>query len=271
MSFAPVVPFGGFAGWTFLKRTMATQQTAFAAAPEQKRDTAYFRETIGSISTAEQLVGDRRLLKVALGAFGLDDDLNNRFFIRKVLEEGTLKDGALALRLADPRYREFSSAFGFGDFTTPNTRFSDFPDKILAAYAQRRFETAVGQQNDTMRLALNAEREVATLAKRTTSEDTKWFTVMGSRPLRQVFQTALGLPSSFASLDIDQQLSVLKDRTDRVFGSPTVSQFAEPGTMDRLVRTYLSRAEATGGPGVSQNSLALQLLQAGSFQPARYR
>lgn len=271
MAFAPVIPFGGYAGWTFLKRTMATQQTALAAAPEQRRDTAYFRENIGKIDTAEQLVSDRRLLKVALGAFGLEADLGNRFFIRKVLEDGTLKDGALALRLADPRYREFSAAFGFGDFAIPNTKMSDFADKTLAAFAQRGFETAVGQQNDTMRLALNAEREVATLAKRSSSEDTKWFTVMGSRPLRQVFQTALGLPASFASIDLDQQLTVLKDRTDRMFGSPTVSQFAEPENMDKLLRMFLTRSDAAAGAAGAQNSLALQLLQAGSFRPARFR
>jgi hypothetical protein len=271
MTFAPVIPFGGYAGWTFLKRTMATQQAALASAPEQKRDTAYFRENIGGVSTAEQLVGDRRLLKVALGAFGLDDDLSNRFFICKVLEEGTLKDGALALRLADPRYREFSAAFGFGNFATPNTKLTDFADKTLAAYGQRRFEAAVGQQNDTMRLALNAEREVVSLARRASSEDTKWFTIMGSKPLRQVFQTVLGLPVSFASIDIDQQLTVLKDRTDRVFGTSTVSQFAEPAQLDRLLRTYLTRAEVAPSPGAAQGSLALQLLQAGSFGPTRFR
>lgn len=270
MSFAPVIPFGGYAGWTFLKRTMASQQAALAASPEQTRDAAYFREKIGSISTAEQLVGDRRLLKVALGAFGLEADLNNRFFIRKVLEDGTLKDGALALRLADPRYRDFSAAFGFGNFSTPNTKLSDFADRTLAAYAQRGFEAAVGQQNDTMRLALNAEREVAALARRSSSEDTKWFNIMGSKPLRQVFQTALGLPASFASIDIDQQLTVLKDRSDRVFGSPDVSQFADPQAMDKLLRTFLTRSEAIAGPSSPQNSLALQLLQAGSFRPARF-
>lgn len=271
MSFVPVIPFGGYTGWTFLKRTLATQQTALAAAPEQRRDTAYFRENIGKIETAEQLVSDRRLLKVALGAYGLDGDLNNRFFIRKVLEEGTLKEGALALKLADPRYREFSSAFAFGNFAIPNTKLSDFADKTLAAYAQRRFETAVGQQNDTMRLALNAEREVGTLARRTSSEDTKWFMVMGSKPLRQVFQTAFGLPASFASMDVDQQLTVLKDRADRMFGSPSVSQFAEPENLDKLVRTFLTRSDAASGLANSQSSLTLQLLQAGSFGATRFR
>lgn len=271
MSFTPVIPFGGFAGWTFLKRTMATQQTALAASPEQKRDTAYFREKIGSVTSAEQLVGDRRLLKVALGAFGLEADLNNRFFIRKVLEEGTLKDGALALRLADPRYREMSAAFGFGNFSVPNTKLSDFADKTLAAYAERRFESAVGQQNDTMRLALNAEREVASLARRGTGEDTKWFSIMGSRPLREVFQTVLGLPRSFASIDIDQQLTVLKDKTEATFGASSVSQFTDPKQLDKLVRLYLTRSDLAASAGSSQNSLVMQLLQAGSFGPSRLR
>lgn len=47
--------------------------------PKIRNDEAYFRAKIGSVKTAEQLVSDRRLLKVALGAFGLEADINNRF------------------------------------------------------------------------------------------------------------------------------------------------------------------------------------------------
>ena len=94
MSFSPVVPSGGYAGWTFLKRTQDRQQAALQADPVFKRDEAYFRAKIGSVTSAEQLVSDRRLLKVALGAFGLDADINNKFFLRKVLEDGTLSTDA---------------------------------------------------------------------------------------------------------------------------------------------------------------------------------
>lgn len=264
MSFAPVVPFGGYAGWAFLKRTMPGQQVALASAPERQRDEAYFREKIGSIGTAEELVSDRRLLRISLGAFGLDDDINNRFFIRKVLEDGTLKDGALALRLADPRYREMSEAFGFGNFPTPNTKLSDFADKTLEAYGVRQFEAAVGRSSETMRLALNAEREVATLASKSTSADTKWYSVMGSKPLRQVFETVLGLPASFAAIDIDQQLSVFKDKAEAVFGSSDLGQFAQPEAMEQLIRSYVTRADLSVTNAATPGSAALQLLQAGS-------
>jgi hypothetical protein len=264
MNFSPVVPFGGYLGWTFLKRTQDRQVQTMQADPVYKRDEAYFRDKIKSVKTAEQLVSDRRLLKVALGAYGLDGDINNRAFLQKVLEGGTLKPEALANKLADKRYLEFSAAFGFGDFSVPSTQLSDFADKILARYKDRQFEIAVGQRSDAMRLALNAGREIKSLAEKNTTEDAKWFTIMGSAPLRKVFETALNLPSSFASVDIDQQIAVFKNRAERAFGSEGVSQFTDPAKREALVRRFLTLAEQ-GGPQPA-GSAALQLLQAGRWR-----
>lgn len=264
MSFQPALPIGGYAGWTFLKRTETAQRAAFERSPELARDEAYFRERIGSVRTAEALVSDRRLLKVALGAFGLDGDINNRFFIRKVLEDGTLKPGALGNRLADKQYAALSAAFGFGDFSVPRTQLSTFPDQILSAYKSRQFEAAVGTRDATMRLALNAEREVKALASRSMSDEAKWFTVMGNRPMRAVFETALRLPTSFGALDIDRQLDVLRDKTRAAFGRADFAQFADPAGLDRLVRRYLVMAEigaTVPSGGFSGAAAALTLLQ----------
>lgn len=262
MSFAPIIPFSGYTGWSFLKRTMEMQKTAFQAAPDLKRNEDYFRAKIGTVKTAEALVSDRRLLSVSLGAYGLGDDINNRFFIRKVLEDGTLNPDALSNRLADKQYKAFSSGFGFGDYATPRTQLTDFADKTLAAYRARSFETAVGAQDDNLRLALNAERELATLSQRSASDDTLWFTVMGSTPLRKVFETALGLPSSFASLDLDRQLGILKEKTEKVFGEGTIAQFSDPESVETLIRRFLVRSEALASYSASTpGAMALQLLQ----------
>jgi hypothetical protein len=264
MSFSAVVPAGGYTGWAFLKRTQDRQQALQQAQPQMQRDEAYFREKIGMVKTADGLVSDRRLLRLALGAFGLDSDLGNRFFIRKVLEEGTLARNSLANRLSNSAYREFSAAFGFGDGAVGNTAAGGFADRIIAAYEDRQFEIAVGEKSNTLRLALNAERELPALAAKPSSVDTKWYTIMGSAPLRQVFQTALSLPNSFASVDVDQQLSVFKTRSERLLGSSDISVLAEPTTLDRLLRRYLVLAgNDLGGSGASSVSPALQLLQAG--------
>jgi hypothetical protein len=262
LSFQPILPLSGYTGWSFLKRTIARQQVAQQAAPAQQRDEAYFRGKIGKVTTAEQLVSDKRLLRIALTAFGLEGDLNSTAIIRKVLEGGTLKEGSLANKLADKQYQKFSSAFGFGDYSVPRTKISTFPDEILSAFRARSFETAVGEQNNTYRLALNAEREIATVAAGSSSENAKWYTILGNQPLREVFQTALGLPKSFASIDIDQQLSVLKSRTAAAFGAETVSQFKDPARMEALVRRYITRAEMQDqGAASSSSAVALQLLR----------
>ena len=261
MTYSPVVPIGGYAGWKFLARTRAAQEEAFVGSRQIQRDDAYFREQIGSIRTAEDLVADRRLLSVALGAFGLSEDINNKYFIRKVLEDGTLDTKALANKLADKRYLEFSKAFGFGDFATPRPQLSDFADRILSSYKIRRFEEAIGQSNDQMRLAMNAERELPVIAARGQSPDAKWFAVLGSAPLREVFQTALGLPSAFAAIDLDQQLVALKDKAERFLGTRDIADFSDPEKVEDLVRLYLLRAETEVGAGYSPASAALTLLQ----------
>lgn len=267
MSFSPVVPLSGYAGWSFLKRTMESQKAAFEQNPALKRDEDYFRAKIGSIKTAEALVSDKRLLRVALGAFGLSDDVNNTYFIRKVLEDGTLKVGALANKLADKQYAAFSVAFGFGDYSTPRTQLSDFPDMILKKYRQQEFEVAVGASNSAMRLALFAERELPALADKALSEDGKWFTIMGSPPLRAVFESAFGLPSSFATLDLDRQLSVLKDKARAMFGGDSVSQFADTGQKEKLLRNYLVRSDLPSGElsNMTKGATALQILQQRQF------
>ncbi|NIQ96891.1 MAG: DUF1217 domain-containing protein, partial [Desulfuromonadales bacterium] len=72
--------------------------------------------------------------------FGLQDDINNTYFVRKILEDGTLKEGALSNRLSDSRYRAFSSAFGFGDYPVPSTKISDFGSKMVDKFRRQEFE-----------------------------------------------------------------------------------------------------------------------------------
>lgn len=261
MTYTPVLPLSGYAGWTLLNRTMKVQTAAFNKSPEIKRDEDYFRAKIGSVKTADQLVGDRRLLKVALGAFGLDSDIDNKAFIKKILSDGTLSATALANKLADKRYQQFSAAFGF-DLSIPATQISTFADKIVTAYKSREFESAVGDQDADLRLALNAQRELTTLAAKSSTETTKWLTILGNSPLTTVFQKALGLPSSIGSLNLDQQLGIYQTKAEVVFGNGGISQFKDSTKLDALIKKFLTRSEADQLISqTSGSSLALSLMQ----------
>ncbi len=243
MTFQPVIPTGGLVGWRFLQRTYDAQFQSYSASTVNERETKYFLDNISKARSAEDLVSDRRLLQVALGAFGLEQDLNNRFFIQKVLSDGTQADDALSNRLADDRYRELANAFGFGPGDVPKTNLVNAMRKVADDNLITRFEVSVGEQDETMRIALYTQYALSDIAERSGSEDRKWFDLMGLPPLRKMMETALGLPSAFAQLDIDKQLEVFKDRLQRITGSSDLSQFTDVQAVEKLTDTYLVRSQ----------------------------
>lgn len=261
MTFQPIVPFSGYSGWLFLERTADTQRATFNESASVVRVTDNFREKINDIQTAEDLVNDRELLSVALGAFGLDDDINNSFFIRKILEEGTIDPEALANKLSDSRYADFSEAFGFGGLGFARTGLSFFADEIIDRYEAEQFEKAVGEQNNDMRLALNLGPALDDVVAGNASNNGQWFGMMGNAPLRQIFQTALGFPSSFGTIDIDQQLDQFKSRAESTFGTDQIADLTSEENQEKMIRLYLLRSEASSAASTSSASIALSLLQ----------
>ncbi|SLN59526.1 DUF1217 domain-containing protein [Ruegeria meonggei] len=243
MTFQPVIPTGGIVGWRFLQRNYDTQLDRYASSAVNERETQYFLEKIAKVQSAEDLVSDRRLLQVALGAFGLEDDINNRYFIQKVLSDGTNADDALSNRLSDKRYREFSAAFGLGPGDVRKTGLITNMEEIARDNVVSRFEISVGESDETMRISLYAQHALSDLASQTGSADTKWFDLMGLPPLRSMMETALGLPSSFGRLDIDRQLEVFKDRLSSVTGSDDLAQFKDEAAVAQLTDRFLARSQ----------------------------
>jgi hypothetical protein len=262
VTFDPVLPLGGLPGWVLLNRTLERQTELFNASPEIVRDTDYFEQNIGAVQTADDLVSDRRLLRVALGAFGLQEDIDSRAFIRKVLEEGTARDDAFANRLTDDRYKKLADAFGFADGTVPRTQDPGFGATITAQFRRQSFEIAVGDQDDALRLALNAQRGFAEIVADDASETTRWLRILGDPPLRRVFEVALGLPESFAQLDLDRQLTEIRARADRQLDIASLSDLSDATLQEAMIRRFLIRDQLGDINALSSQSIALTLLQA---------
>lgn len=430
--FNPIIPSSGLTGWRFLQRTYDNQLENFSNSSQISRNTEYFLEKIGEVKSAEDLTSDRRLLEVALGAFGLQDDIDNRYFITKILEEGTTADDSLANRFSDNRYRDFSAAFGLGPGETSQTGKEGFAEDLVARFQANSFEVSAGLQDDTMRIALYAQRVLVDLAtppqksqerldaeaiaaavsdfadsaeedieyfeenialiatpeellndtrllkvalgafglgedyeaivnfepdadtlvspewtkikevleegsisvvaraneldnpayadlsrafgfgiaedfrandfgfsdeitdlyiqqnfeipegitlnepvvvrdgavelepfrSEDMSNDAKWFTIMGEPPLRSLFETAFNLPREFGQVDINQQLTVFKERARATFGSDDVNQFSDPQKLDDLITQFVVRSQITSfNSGSSSATIALTLLQ----------
>lgn len=268
MAFSPAIPTGGIAGLRFLDQTYESQMSAFSRSPMVERDLAYFLEKAGEVTTAEELVRDRRLLRVVLGAYGLDAEIDKGAFVRRVLEEGTLDPRSLANRLADPAWAEMSRALGFGDFGGEFWRPAK-REEIAERYRVRQFERAVGDVDVNIRLALNFRREIGAIAENADTGGAAWFRIMGSRPLRTVIEGALGLPDSFGKLNIDRQRDELERRAASVFGSSAVAVFRDPATVEMALSRFLARAETSARPSdITPGSTALALLSTGGVGAA---
>lgn len=262
MSFQPVLPLGGYAGWQFLQKTLASQQQSYDSAAQMTRDTDYFAANIGKVTTVDQLMADPKLLRVALGAFGLSDQSSYTALIRKVLTQGSTSSTALANTLSDKRWLAFAQSFNFGDGGTPNTTTSGFAARIVSAYQSQSFTAAVSTANADLGLALGMQTALPGLASASSSEAAKWYTILGTTSMRTMLQTALGLPASIASIDIDKQVTLFQNRMQQVFGDSSVAQFSDPASMDKLTKLFLVRSAASGAGSGSAASAALTLLGA---------
>ncbi len=270
MTFAPILPVGGIAGLRFLDRTFERQFAVFTQSPEIQRTVAAFEERASTITTLDGLMADREVLQVVLGAFGLEEDLDKRAFVRKVLEEGSLEPRAFANRLADPAYRDMAAELGFGDLGG-RLVLTDVRERLVRRYETRAFERAVGEGDVDLRLALTFRREIARISASETAETTGWLRVVGSQPLRRVVELAYGLPQQFGLLDIDRQVADLEAETRRRFGVESPAAFLDGAAVEEVLSRFLLRAQIERGiatTAAAAGPTAVQILQAGGLGTA---
>lgn len=255
MPYSPVIAGTGLNAWRFLKASEETQTAIFDRSPDIERDIEYFTENISEVSNLDDLMSDRRLLKVALGAFSLGDEINKGAFVRKVLEDGTETTSAFAVRLNNPDYLELAKTFAVGDDGSVSVSSSQIAD-MVDKYKTKEYEVAVGNVDNNMRLALNFERSIAELASAELSEDAGWFKAMASVPIRTVLEGAFNLPTGFSQLDIDRQKEILSDKSNALFGGKTVDIFKDPEVIDQTIRRFLLTEQLNSGPSSSTPGFA---------------
>lgn len=262
MTYVPALPSDGLMGWTFLKRTEAMQKETFKNSAEIKRSSSNATDVLKKASSTEELVQDHQTLKVVLTAFGLENDLNSKFFVQKVIDSDLNDKKSLANRLSYNRYKTMAR-----DLQSLQTGlFPAHIQNILSRFKDHSFELAIGEQNETMRLALNAEREIVNIANSEGSLNTKWYTLMGNPSLKKVFETIFRLPSSFGKLDLERQLDEFKTRANKLFGSTDLAIFQNGETVEKLTEKFIIQTQVNSvQTNLSSSSIALSLLQDLSF------
>lgn len=116
------------------------------------RETKYYKENIGKVSSVNEFLADHRLYKFAMEAHGLDDMIYAKAFMRKVLESNLDDKGSFANRLSDERYRAFAKAFqglNVGSTSKPDLQTDRQEDDLIGLYDQQIVNRANGVRDDT--------------------------------------------------------------------------------------------------------------------------
>ncbi|SFH15310.1 Protein of unknown function [Palleronia marisminoris] len=231
-------------------------------------------DKLKTITEPRQVISDLAVRDATEDFFGLDeafapygvDILGRRALLDRILTSDPTDPKSFVGLSPDKRYYAASRAFGFNIPERTERAYPDgFADQITRRYADRQFEIGVGNSDQSMRIALSLERELTSIAESGSSAAAQWYTVMSSPPLRQAFETVFNFPSSFAALDVDQQLSRFMERSEATFGTSKVSDFVNSDKLDELTRRFLMfSAIGTAQSGFTPASAALSILSRGA-------
>ena len=180
-----------FASYQFYTRDMPKSLDRIASAPQTKRDIEYYQSHIHEVTSVDDFMGDFRLYSYAMKAYGLEDQIDSRALVRKVLESDLGDPQSLANRLSDERYRALASAFTFSTASqqtaTATIQTSAQSDRLVEAYSEHRMRA--GQ-------ALSATTQAYT---DTIGSVTSVDAFLDNPALFDVALTAVGIDPSIAS------------------------------------------------------------------------
>jgi hypothetical protein len=134
----------------------------FQKTPTYAKAVDYYRQNIGKVASVDDLLNDRRLLQVALSAFQLEDEINSKGLIKKLLTEDPTDKKSVAYRLVDPRFRQFAAAFASlkADSGTQIRSAATTAD-VLDRFQTNEFEKFIGESDPAVREALYFKRTVS--------------------------------------------------------------------------------------------------------------
>ena len=235
---------------TSLAIDVLNRQIAVAEAKEPPaavaREEEYFRANIGNVEAPEDILEDFRLYRYVMTAFDLQGAMDARAIVQKVLEEGADETSDLAVRLSDAKYRELTEAFAFNLSGNLKLLLPDFIDEVAARYQRVQLEIDAGETSNGARLAAYFDRRMEGI--------TSWFQVLADPPLREVVFTALNLPDSVQTEDIDKLAARLEDRI-------ALTDLQDPEKRTEFIQRFAINTDIASTSFTAQNA-AVQILAA---------
>lgn len=235
-----------YTNYQLITRDLAKSIDRVEAEPVTKRESEYFLENITKVKSVEEFLADDRLFKYAMKAHGLKDMDYAKAFMKKALKEGIDDSESFANKLSDRRYRDFVDTFNFARHGETATIFTKARQGTVDKYLRQTLEENAGAQNEGVRLALYFARKGPDL--------TSFYEVLADPALGKVVRTALSLPESFASADIDKQVQLFESKLD-------IEDFSDPAKLDKFLTRFTSLWEVANPTSTAVTSASVLFSQ----------
>lgn len=133
-----------YTSYQLVTRDIAQSLSRVEKQPMVQRETQYYLENIGKVTSVEEFVNNPRLFNYAMKAHGLEDMTYAKAFMIKALKEGVAEPDSFANSLNDKRYAEFVASFNFAALGEEATSFNLANQGATQRYLAR-FTPLVGE------------------------------------------------------------------------------------------------------------------------------
>ena len=209
-------------------------------------ETAYYLANITKVKSVDDLMADSRLYNFALSAYGLNPATEKRDLIQSVLAGGIRDPNSVANKLTNKAYAGLAAAFNFEQYGETATTNNPAQQATVDKYLRQTLEENAGDTNQGVRLALYFQRKAPTI--------TSWYSVLADTALASVVRTALGLPDSFATANIDKQAQLFEQKLN-------LSDFTDPTKLGKFLTRFTSMWEINNPTSTAATSVSVLFAQ----------
>jgi hypothetical protein len=196
-----------------------------------KAESEYYTQTIGTITSVDQLLSDQRLKTYIVNAYGLEKDVSNAT-LREILTSDRADRSSFVNTSNNAAYEALAADFNFdsdGTVRRSNVGVAQDWNEIITTqelYYHQTVEENAGEDNEGVRLALYFSRKASSIDSA--------YDILADKALLRVAQTALGLPESMSLQDIDRQAKLITDHLD-------LADLQDPDKLNQFVNRFSAK------------------------------
>ncbi|MGE8102964.1 DUF1217 domain-containing protein [Allorhizobium sp. NPDC080224] len=224
----------------------ANEKTAAREAATKKAEV--YQERIQSIGTVKELLADREVLDVVIGAYGLDPKDVTDDFLKQAFGSDLSDRKSFVNQQPDSRWAELVASFNFdanGNLTRETMGTIQQRGETMETvnkYLRQTLEEAEGESNEAVRLALYFQRAAPNI--------TDAYGLIADDALMAVFRTTFGFSDEFSNMDVDQQARIINENLK-------LADLQDPTKLERFLQRYTAMYDTQNNVGASSAATIL--------------